>query len=189
MYVCIRIHFLLKKIVLIILVSVFLFNIIGYVGLYELLKYRNVISIEKQINNGIPEKDLVVLVFPLSKFHFERTKMKWTQTCKEFEYNKSRYDIVSQSIKNDSVYFYCIHDTKEEKILYNYSLAVQKNTGSDKNNRKNSQFFHKINIDYYCHSFNNNAFCNYSVPIIYSYFQFYKSYSVELHSPPPKNLV
>lgn len=188
MYVCIKYRDYLKKIVLLILIFVILFNIGGYVGLYELLKYSNYISIEKQINQGTSKENFVILSFPLKSLKSGDPFIQWTRAGKEFDYNKNRYDLVAQTIKNDTIYYYCIHDTKEEQILLSYKAAVQKNTDNT-SNRKNSPVFPKIIIDYYCQSIDKSDFHNISIPIFYSYLQFYRSYSIELPSPPPKNLI
>jgi hypothetical protein len=159
------------------------------VVVYELLKLRNNILIENQINKGIPKKDLIVLNFPLNILKSDESIIKWKNVGKEFVYNKKSYDIVSKNIINDTIYFHCIHDTKEEQIILNYKAAIQKNMPNNTNHRKTNLFFPKVSIDYYCQAIDINSFNIFSIPMLYSYFHFYKSNSIELPSPPPKYLV
>jgi hypothetical protein len=186
MYVCIIIHFLLKKIVLLILVSVFLFNVIGYVLVYEFLKFSNNAAIEKQISNGISSDKQVVLSFPLSGILSVNSSFRWVKTGKEFVFNKQCYDIVSKEIKRDTVFFHCIRDTKEEHIILSYRNTVKKNAENNNGRRKANQLFSKLAIDYYCNGVDINLFYKISKPILYSYLCIYKSWETELTSPPPE---
>lgn len=119
----------------------------------------------------------------------ENNIIKWTKAGKEFVYNKNRYDLVKKRIKNDSLYLYCVHDTKEERIIHNYKEAIQKNSCNNTGHRKTNQFYPKIIKDYYFQAININVFHTISVPVIYSYIHFYKSRSIELPSPPPKYII
>ena len=158
-------------------------------GIYELLKLRNNLIIEKKIKKGVPNEEIVVFALPLNRVESKTPNIKWTKAGKEFVYNNSRYDLLTKTIKNDTVYFYCIHDTKEEQIMLSYKSAIQKNTDNNTKHRKTNQIFPKITIDYYCQAIDNKIFDDVSMPIYYSYIQFYKTNKIELPSPPPKSFI
>jgi hypothetical protein len=91
-----------------------------------------------EVRNSIDQDNYaektVVLKFSIS----ESKRLLKNESNDEFEYRGEMYDVVQLTIKSDSVYFECIHDSKETKIKKNLSDFTFSLFGNDRDrNEKN----------------------------------------------------
>lgn len=81
---------------------------------------------------GMNHDELVLL--KLTKKETE-TKLRW-EHAKEFEYNGQMYDIVSQEIKGDSIFYRCWLDNEETDLNQKLKKLVAIAFGQDNENRE-----------------------------------------------------
>ena len=66
-------------------------------------------EVKRKIIAGIDKNELILL--RLSEIE-SQTKLNWKHS-KEFEFNQQMYDIVETEVKGDTIYYWCMRDTKE----------------------------------------------------------------------------
>lgn len=81
---------------------------------------------------GMDHKELVLLTFTKEE---TKTKLRWEHS-KEFEYNGQMYDIVSQEIKGDSIFYRCWWDHEETQLNKNLKKLVASAFNQDEDNRE-----------------------------------------------------
>lgn len=121
-----------RKTVAILLLSCFLMNAIGYVGLYALMRWHIVHEISELIERHDSE-DYSELI--LSKKQIDSADGQFTRINKhEFRYKGKMYDIVSQNKIGDSIRYTVIHDRKDElnfdRLATNTNLQDQSSADS-----------------------------------------------------------
>ena len=83
--------------------------------------------------DGIDKKELVLLKFTKEQ---SKTELDWEHS-KEFEYAGEMYDVVEETIKGDSIYYYCWWDHEETKLNKQLSDLVTKAMGQNQQNKEN----------------------------------------------------
>jgi hypothetical protein len=106
-----------SKIIYLFLSVLFIYNSFGYLVLYfparTIIKHTVFKSIEKK---EIAPEDLSVLAFNINDLKAKKYDFKWEKPGKEFRFNGKMYDIEAEEIKDDSIYFNCYYDHKENLI-------------------------------------------------------------------------
>jgi len=112
------------------LAVVFLYNSFGYLFFYfpasSLIKYVVSDLIKK---NRISEEELIVVTFNLNDLRDMKYEFKWVKPGKEFLYNGKMYDVKSEVITGDKIYYTCFYDTNEnilEKLFTDYLNNTKK---------------------------------------------------------------
>jgi hypothetical protein len=103
----------MKKILSIILLAVFLFNTMGVYVVFKVNQSMIRSDTRAMINSGF-HKELYLLVRidnPGSDPNFKKLDHN------EFSYQGQLYDIVSESVKGSTIWYYCIHDKHEERLI------------------------------------------------------------------------
>ena len=118
----------LKKIIPVIVLLAFLAGSGGYFFIFKIEQYVNYHSIEKEITNRSNKIDQQVLVFKTDNI----TGIKWLKKQKEFIYNNQMYDVVSYKCSGKYIFYYCINDTKEKKLIADFE---KKNHANDRTNQ------------------------------------------------------
>lgn len=123
-----------KKLLAIILGCLLVFYTFGYiiVHTYRIFEVKTKVweSIEKSTYNN----HLTILVFSKDDLSAGTPGFKRIDE-KEFRYNGRMYDIVKEEMKNDSVYFYCIFDEKENLLISAFTLLIEKKHETDSSGR------------------------------------------------------
>lgn len=96
----------------------FLFNIMGYQVLFEIKKSK----IKKEI--GLLTRDQKVALTVISMEELSQDPGFRRQGKDEFIYRGKLYDVVYKKHLNGTVFFYCIHDTKEEQLAAGFRKLV-----------------------------------------------------------------
>ena len=113
----------LRKIIAIVLLFIFLFNIMGYYAVFEIM--RRQVRLEMKEKMASSAKIVTILEIPdeisPGQFHWVHKE--------EFIYQGKMYDLIKKEKLPNSTLYFCIHDHAEEKLL----AGFQKNL--DPNNR------------------------------------------------------
>ncbi|HEY6435664.1 MAG TPA: hypothetical protein VIY47_03675, partial [Ignavibacteriaceae bacterium] len=97
----------MKKIISILVLSLFIYNAIGFLAVHPLLsiyyKYRGMERADK------PSKDEMIELLIFNKEDIQKRKIdfKWIHS-REFKYNGEMYDIVEKKENDDQLIVYCI---------------------------------------------------------------------------------
>jgi hypothetical protein len=126
----------LKKIFLFIVLYGFLTGLGGYFFIFKLQQHINYHQISERINRR-QNKDIAdVLVFNVGN----EFGVKWIKKHKEFIYRDQLYDIVSRKVSGNKVFYYCINDIKEKKLISDFEKNNRTNKRANQVLRKITQF-------------------------------------------------
>ncbi|MBK7629434.1 MAG: hypothetical protein IPJ23_01695 [Ignavibacteriales bacterium] len=120
---------ILTKYVYIILAIVIIYNSFGYVMLY----FPATSIIKAVVGKSIKDKkikpeDLSILVFSIDELKNNKYDFIWEKPEKEFRFNGKMYDIEDKKETEDSVYYTCYYDHKENIIEELFSLQFADHT-------------------------------------------------------------
>jgi hypothetical protein len=137
-----------KKIIAIVGLFVFLFDVAGIFFVYKTKQILIRQQIEEQIKNGINKNELIkIIVNPENAY-----KVEW-QNKNEFRIDGISYDIVSKNnFGEKTTIYYCIND-KQETILFSRLLKMKRRKDSKNHDGTTASKFFKLlqNMDYVVH--------------------------------------
>jgi len=167
------------------LLFIFSFNIGGTYIIFKIQQNHIRKEIIHKIKQGISEKDLTSITVSSEN----ENQLIWKDR-EEFSYKGTMYDIVHIEIldKNTKIY-HCISDSLETNLIAKYNKELQKKR-KDKNNRTNSvktiKYIQKINP---IPQKEELAFSHKAIRLNFVYHDNYASLSLEILSPPPKQIL
>jgi hypothetical protein len=135
----------MKKILSILLLGIFLFNTMGYYFVFKVNQSILRCEIRGMINSGF-HKEMCILVkidCPDSNPNFKKLDHH------EFSYCGRLYDIVSESVKGNTTWYYCINDKQEERLIAGFEKIQNLNLGvgsSGKAKQSQALLYHLITI-------------------------------------------
>ncbi len=106
-----------SKIIYLFLTALFIYNSFGYL----LLFYPAKTIIKHIVQKSIKEKkidpaDLSVLAFNINDLNASKYDFIWVKPEKEFRFNGRMYDIEGKLVKDDTVYYNCYDDHRENLL-------------------------------------------------------------------------
>ncbi len=107
---------LIKSFLAVTLISLIFFHAEFHIILMKGLEVKYKKEIRRLIKMGVPDELIVKFRFQKDIRHKIYTDMKWFK-YDEFRLDGKMYDIISESVIGDSVYFSCIHDVKESGLF------------------------------------------------------------------------
>ena len=119
----------MKKSLSILIAILFIYNSVGYLIAFKSLQYGIKKEIKSKILGNLDEKELVLIKF-LSHPDQQQYKLFHWKEENEFEYNGNMFDVVKQYSVNDTIYYYCINDLKENELFGNLNVQVDQNMAS-----------------------------------------------------------
>lgn len=121
----------LNKIVSILLVLVFMFNVMGYYFVFEVNRSILRKNIRGMINSGLNREMIVTVVVdnPETNLNFKKLDQN------EFSYFGRLYDIVTKTVKGNVTWFYCINDKHEERLIAGFEKINSGVSGSAASSR------------------------------------------------------
>jgi len=123
-----------RRILSILFVLVFLFNIWGYYPVYLFQQYQ-IRSEVKGFLGESPKMADFVFTFNLQQLH----ELRWIKE-NEFELNGSYYDILKQHQNpNGTITFYCYLDSKEKKLVDHLDNHLSRNMDDRATNQNNGK--------------------------------------------------
>jgi hypothetical protein len=167
----------LKKIIPFIVLWVFLTGSGGYFFAFKIEQYINYRIIENEIANRPNKIDQQVFVFPTGG----EIGVKWIIKQKEFIYLGQMFDVISCKISGKHVFYYCINDTKEKKLVADFENKNRTNNRTNQITRKIIQF-HFILPSPVCNVFRQ--------PVFFCFYQPVRHYLPPVNNtlfPPPKS--
>lgn len=117
---------MLKRYFALVFLSLYLYNIVGYLVIFSYLQYRVRCEVKQMLKASFPVHDLTTFAFQNEGLANDRYPLQWVDDH-EFRYSGKMYDIVRSHISGDSTYFTCINDTQEEQLFEHLDNQVQRN--------------------------------------------------------------
>lgn len=173
----------MKKIVSIFFLLIFLFNIAGYFILFKIVQNQTKNEIRTEIESGIFKKELTELIIDKK----DLAEIQWVEDDKEMRFRGAMYDVVKYSETNNTITFYCIEDSKEDKLFTSLEDHIDGQTLANKPYSNSKKIVDHIIKLYYL---NHNLFISHneiSNIKISSSELFYKSVFIKKNSPPPQS--
>src|ERR1035437_7025172 len=133
-----------RRTVSLLLLSIFLYNIIGYYFSFSVLDLQNRYEMSRLVRN---EKNLQTI-----RIHQSEIKnIVFGEDEKEMSYNGEMYDIKDRSQDGDCMVFHCMNDKNETKLLTNLDKHIQNNIDTKSSSEKKQNSFSKNPIkDLFC---------------------------------------
>jgi hypothetical protein len=117
-----------------------LLNTVGYFPVFKLAQRQIYNDIEALIEQSFSNDHLHLISISSENQH----ALHWQRAGKEFWYNGQLYDIVRLEKKDGITHYYCIKDTAETRLAYQYIEYLKTQTdGTDGENTPLSNFFKK----------------------------------------------
>ena len=139
-----------KRILSIVLVVVFLFNVIGYYGIYVAMLSQARTALDEKIDNDQYKADQTVTIkvplalpYPVQQDEYQRVQG-------DFEHQGEFYKLVKQKYSNDTLYVVCIKNVEEKKAAKIFSDLAKLSTdqSSSATNNQNAKTIVNIIKDY-----------------------------------------
>ncbi len=141
----------LKKLFAILLLSVYLFNLTGYLLLFQyFINQSDSQLINRLDNNGYNDKDLVEVKVPLNMPYITNTS-SYERVDGQLESNGIHYNYVKRKIANDTLYLLCVPNVSKTQ-LYSAKAAYSKEVNDIPTNKKTSESVKKTGFanEYNC---------------------------------------
>ncbi len=175
----------MRKLVLFLLFSLIVWQIIGFVGYFEISHYKIKKEIKSLLKKGVPKDSLTTFKFS----DHQMAKLNWLKK-NEFKLKGRLYDVV-YNIKDENGFsiLSCISDTQEEVLFAKLGQTVANSLGEDQPHNPISHWF-KLNKQFYCFQFTCfKPAINYestNTKAVFNYMNFFQSFESTLDPPPPK---
>jgi hypothetical protein len=140
----------LKKVLSILLLVLFLFNVGGYYFVFSVLQYQSDKHVTSLLDAGIYAKeDAVEIKIPLSLPYPSLIESTYERVDGQFEYKGEYFSIVKQKVENDTAYVVCVRNHEAKRIMTTMSdYAKQANDLPSGASKKAMSFVSKILKEY-----------------------------------------
>ncbi len=118
----------MRKIFPILILSIFMFMLGGNYLIFYFEKSIIQHEIKEKIEQGLKDDDLYLVIIHQNDLN----KVAWLKPGKEFTRNGEMFDVVRKKNIGTDVYFYCINDKKESKLVSDFT---KKNNESSQTNK------------------------------------------------------
>ena len=106
----------MKRILSFALLLIFLFNVVGYYGVYHFArKQLNAALLNRLDAEAYTEKETITLKLPVS-IPYSVESNGYQRVNGSFRYNGEIFKLVKQKLEQDTLYIVCIRDHQEEKL-------------------------------------------------------------------------
>lgn len=129
-----KIHrfYILRKILLISLLALLIYNSIGFVVSFQHFRHEWRLKVREQL--AISQGKEEVIFFTFHKNNSQSNKH-------EFEINGQFYDVISRETQGDSIVVKCFSDEKETQLIAQFHDDIQKNIAQKTDSQKKTQLF------------------------------------------------
>lgn len=172
----------MKSIISFILIFGILINSIGNIIIFSIYQSSVRNEIQQDIKSDKSKKKIEILKF--SKADLKKRFIRFVKHD-EFIFNNQLYDIKNSKVVGDSIFYYCINDTKEKDLIEKFSNDYEKNT----ENKSKSNFAKIITpklLEYYVINYHSVLFIKDLFVFIDNYINLYLSLNYQPITPPPK---
>jgi len=176
----------MKRLLSILITILFLYNTTGYLIVFKSFQYGIKEEIKTKIKNNLNDKDLVLIKYPSHPNKQQKKLFHWKEE-NEFLYNGNMYDVVRQYSIHDTVYYYCINDTREKELFATLNVQVDQNMASN-SKANNLVKLYKLSIDQsYLFNFSIDNLLQSSKETVSLYLiPGYSPVQKEVETPPPE---
>lgn len=168
-----------------------LLKIAGHIPVFKieqwLIHHKMEAIIEQFVGNDQLER--------ISISNENQQKLKWERAGKEFWYEGKLYDIVRTEIQGELTHYYCIDDTAETQLAYQFIENIKKQTtDSDTEGTSLNDFFKKVLKVYFFPPYNPCDLIVFNqIPkktkVLTPYINHYASQFHNAIDPPPKQVI
>jgi hypothetical protein len=172
----------MKKNFTLFLLIIFAFDIIGYLVIYDIQRWRIKYTIKEQIRHELPNESLTLIV----DSGLDKVAIDWREK-NEFEFKGDMYDVVRTIIKKNVTYYYCIADRAETLLNKQVDQIVNIKLNDKVKTSKGLTHLIKIIEIVFCHNIYNFTFLLQSEKALSQipYYNYHSPY-IEIYSPPPE---
>ena len=124
--------YILRKILLISLLALLIYNSIGFVISFQHFRYEWQLKVREQLAISYGKNEVTFFTFHENNPNFNKH---------EFEINGQFYDVISREIQGDSVVLKCFSDEKETQLIAQFQGDIQKNIAQKTDYQKQTQLF------------------------------------------------
>lgn len=173
----------MKKVAIIFLLFIFLFNTVGYYIVFKTIQYQIKSEVQFELKSGFDSDELETLTIDKSNI----TNIEWLEPGKEMRYNNQLWDIVKSTETSSSIIFYCINDAKEKSLFTKLEDHIKTHVATKSSNDDPSKksidttvklyFLTDFSFSYIKELYNNCFFTPNSN---------YTSVFIKTNSPPPE---
>ncbi len=168
-----------------------LLKIAGYMPVFKIEQWLIHHKMEAVIEQFVDNDQLqLISISPENQ-----QKLKWERVGKEFWYEGKLYDIVRSEKKGDVTHYYCIDDTAETNLAYEFIEEIKKQTeDSDNEGTSLNDFFKKVLKIYIPPPYSpHNPIVFSQIPkeskVLTPYINHYASQFCNRIDPPPKQVI
>lgn len=137
----------MKKIISIFLILIFLFNVIGYYGVYAGMLHQANSKADLAIeNNNYDASQTVTIKIPLTLPY--PVQNGFERVSGDFEYQGEFFKLVEQKYENDTVYVVCLRNEDHKKAVEVLSDLVKQSTDQSPSSNQNTKTLNGILKDY-----------------------------------------
>jgi hypothetical protein len=175
---------IVRKIVTYLLLFLFIWQIVGFVGYFEISHAQIKKEIKTLIKKGVPKDELIIYTFDAK----ELSQLVWLKK-NEFDLDGNLYDVVRRkTMENGKTTLECISDKQEKVLFAKLGQTISKNLGDDKHPSPVSSWMKMLQVPFLIVENNLNDLMmvheeNRQDYFIYSPFR--SLISIEITSPPP----
>jgi len=174
----------LKKAVSILILSVFLYNTIGFLAIHTFLSNHYKERGMREAEEFADVEEIQILIFDKSDIQNSIVDFRWIH-LNEFKYNGDMYDIVKKEENENQLILYCLNDTKETKLEKDFERELDNNTTNKKQNSGDNNPFKTLNSEAATETALNSSDVK-KINYGFNYIKNYVPVCTEIPSPPPK---
>lgn len=138
----------MKRIVSILLLTVFLFNVGGYYLVFWGLRHHANIELKARLDADLyHQEDLIELKLPLS-LPYPVEQQEYERANGKFEHKGEYYKLVKQKFQNDTLYVLCIKDHEEKQLVKTMTDYVEVTSDLPASSKNELHVFGKLLKDF-----------------------------------------
>lgn len=145
----------MKKVGVLILLFIFLFNNVGYLIVFKTMQYQAKKEIKSIIKNNLSNSDIIKISINRNNL----SEIIWIEEGKEFLYKNKLYDLIKSEVLGDELILSCIDDKKETQLFANLDEQVNAYLNDDMSKKNSASqkiiksvlkvfYFNKIQISF-----------------------------------------
>ncbi len=137
----------MKKVISILLIWIFLFNVIGYYGIYAgMLHHANKKADQQIEDNNYDKAQTITFKIPLTLPY--PVQNSFERVSGDFEHEGEFYKLVEQKYENDTVYVVCLKNDEGKKAVEVANDFVKQSTDQTPSSNQNTKTLTGLLKDY-----------------------------------------
>lgn len=125
---------MMKKLAVLFLLFVFLFNTVGYFIAFKAVQYSVKREIKTEIKQGLNTTELTMIIVNKN----DLSAIEWLENGREMRYRGELFDVVRYTENSNTVTYYCINDKQEEFLFAHLDEHINRYIAADKPIKNNA---------------------------------------------------